>query len=365
MQPAFRMTDNPEVGLDSVSPGTADVAQAEPAAEVTAEAGAPPPALQPAAAQAAAAAAQPATPATVPPAASGTLPAGSQQAGGAQQSLRQLAMVRWLDGDAAYLGLTAPEAAGLVPRSEPQLQPPAGTLLLYDQEKCPDYRRDGYEWKKVKVKYTLKVNGENKVSCFYDKPEVELADALQRRRYVLKDPGPARRLVLVQYKLPDPGAERRRRGPAAKAAAAVQATGAAGQDNSAEAGTAEGPAAPAAKRQRQQAAAAPSRRTSGAARQQQQPRRRQRQPEFVPAAGALEDCFAAIVGLLEQAGVPDNVQEAMGDAYERLDSSGLEQLVWWTRLDECLSREGGESAAQAFACRAAAQPAEVAAGSPA
>lgn len=118
------MTDNPEVGLDSVSPGTADVAQAEPAAEVTAEAGAAPPALQPAAAQAAAAAAQPATPATVPPAASGTLPAGSQQAGSTQQSLRQLATVRWLDGDAAYLGLTAPEAAGLVPRSEPQLQPP-------------------------------------------------------------------------------------------------------------------------------------------------------------------------------------------------------------------------------------------------
>lgn len=32
----------------------------------------------------------------------------------------------------------------------------AGTLLLFDQEECRDYRRDGYRWKKVKVKYTLK-----------------------------------------------------------------------------------------------------------------------------------------------------------------------------------------------------------------
>lgn len=39
----------------------------------------------------------------------------------------------------------------------------AGTLLLYDQEKCPDYRRDGYEWKKVKVRYTLK--GEARRQC--------------------------------------------------------------------------------------------------------------------------------------------------------------------------------------------------------
>lgn len=156
----------------------------------------------------------------------------------------------------------------------------------------------------------LAVNGENTVSCFYDKPEVEVPDALQRRRYVLKDPGPGPRLVLVQYKLPDPGAERRRRGPAARAATAAQPTGGAGQGDGdgAPAGEASASAAPAAKRQRQPAPAALSRRASGAARPHQQQTRR-RQPEFVPAPGNLEDCFAAVVGLLEQAGVPDEVQE--------------------------------------------------------
>lgn len=240
------------------------------------------------------------------------------------------------------------------------------------------------------------------VSCFYDKPEDEQPGIPQRRRYALRDPGQGPRLVLVQYKQPDPGAERRRRGPAARAAqasagqaagAAVQVDGAAaGHDGGAAAGEAEA-SAPAAKRPRLPLAAVPNRPASAKGRQQQQ-RRRRRQPDFAPAPGVLEDCFAAIVGLLEQAGVPDAVQEvrgrallprlgpapspphtpslslhshgpqgaspahapqALGDAFERLESDGLEQFVWWARLDECMGRDGGEGAARAFACAAAAQ----------
>ncbi|KAL4422607.1 hypothetical protein ABPG75_008804 [Micractinium tetrahymenae] len=180
-------------------------------------------------------------------AATGAPPAGSaQRTGGLQQPLLEMAGCRWLDGDAAYAGLTAPKDAGLSLCKEPQLQPQAGSLLLFDQDRCPEYRRDGYEWRKGKVKYTLKVNGVDTVSCFYDKPEDQRPDALQRRRYVLRDPG-------------------------------------------------QGP------------------------------------------------------------------RQAVGDAFERLDSSGLEHFIWWTHLDECVALDGGESAVQAFAQMVADQPEPVAA----